>query len=134
MKKYRFKKNFLGFKKGEIIDVGGDVVNYPLYVNPEMFPDWFEPVEDRIELFLSVDRKSVFKMNGDEIKFKECLLMKQAVNLPQHLKDALINGELFTKGDMRDFENHIIDTILKEQSYIVPTNKWFDKWIKNKTK
>lgn len=141
MKKYRLKKKIINYayvanpedrlktedgKKHLIPPMECSNLHWVDYYG---IPEWllnedkyFEPVEDRIEL-LRITKEGEYglikKANYSKFSYEECKLMEQSINLPQHLKDALLKGEFYTKGSMKIAYN----------SY-PKVNSDFETWIK----
>lgn len=101
MKKYRTKKDLPGLGAGHEFTPksnGLHVLNeYYLY---EACPEWFEPIEDRIELKHQEGsyQTAIEREDGDGFPTSDLKLMEQARN-----------GELFTKEDMEKFGERIFD-------------------------
>lgn len=114
---------------------------YSFYMTPKELADlvkngWIEEVNDRIELGIvgyngnTGAQNMVFKKSLEPLIKKEIKLMEQAINLPDHLKKALINGELFTKEDMAKFGKYVDRTDNFENIY----TECFNDWLKDKQK
>ena len=121
--KYRLKKDLPWFKAGTIIeakDLNQEITESEMSI---MDKDWFEPVEDRIELEQAIyntlqppDYYYVGKKNKEQFTPKELKSMEQD-----------INGEKFSKGDMKDIANFAREGICRLWSDDTIFNEWLKK-------
>ncbi|MFX0136943.1 MAG: hypothetical protein ACFFDN_25115 [Candidatus Hodarchaeota archaeon] len=76
-------------KAGTEIDED-DLINGQVCFYPDKYPEWFEPISERIGLIVNND--CVQAIQNYHFTIEQCKLMEQA-----------INGELFTKKDIINF-------------------------------
>lgn len=108
--KYRLKKDLPGVKAGEIFELDGDndiwvwvdCGKYTNFYNPQRYPDWFEPVDERI--FLRQDHLPssgyfIQKIEEESNRFTR----EQLVIL-----EKAINGEMWDEEQIREaFKIHV---------------------------
>ena len=148
--KYRLKKDLPGMKAGEIFTECTDETELGFYVRePKKIgevrqvyhyeyvinSDWFEPIEERIELQIHNTANFEGSENG-----VSCIVFKKRLNekyfeAGQMVKmEQAINGELFTKKDMIDFIVYFRNRTYLPQSgeLIAQPGKLFNDWLKDK--
>jgi len=124
--KYRLKKDLPKSKAGTIIECDNMRIDPYGFIECKDHPDWFEPVEDRIKLhrghsFVSKNPNELTRNDHKSFSLDEIKIMEQA-----------INGELFTKEDIKEMVREGVQWVHEQLNYRYPISysELINEWIK----